>query len=241
MADRETLLNETFVALADTLVGDFDVVEFLSMLSSRCVDLFDADDAGLLLADEHGHMQLAASSSHRMQVLEVLEVQHNEGPSPDAYRTGVAVQCPELREATERWPVFAAEAMAAGFRSAHALPMRLRADVIGALVLLCPAPGPLPERDIRAAQALADVATIGILHHRAAQESRLLAEQLEYALTSRIIIEQAKGIVAERLGLDVEQSYETLRRYSRQHNRRLVDLSRSVVEHDFDTGVLAEH
>lgn len=149
MAHREKLLSETFVALADTLVKDFDVVDFLSFLSRRCVDLFDAGEAGLMLADSEGHMQLAASSSHEMRLLELLEIQHDQGPCPNAYRAGAPVQSPDLRDATARWPQFAPDALAAGYRSALALPLRLRDDTIGALNLLRVEAGALPERGHR--------------------------------------------------------------------------------------------
>lgn len=238
MAQREKLLIETFVTLADTMVKDFDVVDFLSVLSRRCVDLFDAGDAGLMLADADGHMQLAASSSHEMRALELLELQHDQGPCPDAYRTGVPVQCPDLRDATERWPQFAPDALAAGFRSAHALPLRLRDVTIGALNLLRVEPGALPDDDVAAAQALADVATIGILHHRAATESHLLSEQLQYALNSRVTIEQAKGAIAHKLELTTDQAFEVLRRYSRDHNQRLADTAAAVVDRTLDAAAL---
>ena len=238
MAQRETLLIETFVKLADTMVKDFDVVDFLSVLSRRCVDLFDAGDAGLMLVDADGHMQVAASSSHEMRVLELLEIQHDQGPCPDAYRTGAPVQCPDLRDATQRWPQFAPDALTAGFRSAHALPLRLRDVTIGALNLLRVEPGALPDEDIAAAQALADVATIGILHHRAAAESHLLSEQLQYALNSRIVIEQAKGVIAHKLELNTDQAFEVLRRYSRDHNQRLADTAVAVVDRTLDTAAL---
>ena len=230
MADRETLLAETFVALADTMINDFDVVDFLSMLSTRCVDLFDAGDAGLMLADGSGNLVVVASSSHRMRELELFELQHDEGPCPEAFHLGQPVECGDLREATERWPRFAAEALDAGYRSVHALPMRLRDDVIGALNLIRATPGSLPEDDLEAAQALANVATIGILHHRAAEESRLLSEQLQHALTSRIVIEQATGVIAQRLNLDMDEAFNRVRRYSRDHNRRLADVARSIVD-----------
>ena len=230
MADRETLLAETFVALADTMISDFDVVDFLSMLSARCVDLFDAGDAGLMLADGSGNLVVVASSSHRMRELELFELQHDEGPCPEAFHLGQPVECGDLREATERWPRFAGEALDAGYRSVHALPMRLRDDVIGALNLIRVIPGALPEEDLEAAQALANVATIGILHHRAAEESRLLSEQLQHALTSRIVIEQATGVIAQRLNLDMDEAFNRVRRYSRDHNRRLADVARSIVD-----------
>jgi GAF domain-containing protein len=230
VADRETLLAETFVALADTMISDFDVVDFLSMLSTRCVDLFDAGDAGLMLADGSGNLVVVASSSHRMRELELFELQHDEGPCPEAFHLGQPVECGDLREATERWPRFVREALDAGYRSVHALPMRLRDDVIGALNLIRVTPGSLPEEDLDAAQALANVATIGILHHRAAEESRLLSEQLQHALTSRIVIEQATGVIAQRLNLDMDEAFNRVRRYSRDNNRRLADIARSIVD-----------
>lgn len=238
MAHRENLLIETFVTLADTMVKDFDVVDFLSMLSTRCVDLFDAGEAGLMLADAEGHMQLAASSSHEMRVLELLELQYDQGPCPDAYRSGAPVQSPDLRDATARWPQFAPDAIAAGYRSALALPMRLRDETIGALNLLRVEPGALPDDDIAAAQALADVATIGILHHRNAAESHLLSDQLQYALDSRVIIEQAKGAIAERLDLGTDAAFNALRRYSRDHNQRLVDTATAVVDRSLDAAAI---
>lgn len=239
MAQREALLTETFVALADTMVKDFDVVEFMSMLSGRCVDLFDAGDAGLMLVDPEGIMHLAASSSHEMRLLELLELQHAEGPCPDAYRSGVPVQCADLRDATERWPVFAPAALAAGFHSATALPMRLRDHTIGALNMLRVEPGMLPDADIVAAQALTDVATIGILHHRAATESNLLSEQLQYALDSRIVIEQAKGAIAQKLDLDTDQAFNALRAYSRSNQVRLVDTATAIIARTLDAAELS--
>ena len=230
MPTYEGLLAQTFVTFADTLVTDFDVVDFLSMLANRSVELFDAGDAGIMLADQRGRMQVAASSSHQMRLLELFEVQHDEGPCPDAYRTGVAVQCDDLEAHGDRWPMFAPEALRAGFRSVFAFPMRLRDDTIGALNLIRVQPGSLREGELQAAQALADVATIGILHHRAAEESRLLAEQLQYALNSRVVIEQAKGVVGHHLGLGMDEAFGALRRYSRDHNRRLVDVAAAIVD-----------
>ena len=230
MPTYEGLLAQTFVTFADTLVTDFDVVDFLSMLANRSVELFDAGDAGIMLADPRGRMQVAASSSHQMRLLELFEVQHDEGPCPDAYRTGVAVQCDDLEAHGDRWPMFAPEALRAGFRSVFAFPMRLRDDTIGALNLIRVQPGSLREGELQAAQALADVATIGILHHRAAEESRLLAEQLQYALDSRVVIEQAKGVVGHQLSLGMDEAFGALRRYSRDHNRRLVDVAAAIVD-----------
>ncbi len=241
VAQREALLVDTFVTLADTMVTDFDVVDFLSVLSDRCVELFEAGAAGLMLADGAGHLQLIASSSHQMRLLELLELQDNDGPCPDAYRTGLPVQCLDLRTATERWPTFAPSAVAAGFCSAHALPMRLRDDVIGALNLISPAVGPLSDQDLAAAQALAAVATIGILQNRATAESSLLTAQLQYALSSRVVVEQAKGVVSHFFTIDMDQAFDRLRRYSRNHNARLTDVARAIVTKALTVDALASN
>jgi len=237
MTRREALLSETFVALADTLVRDFDVVEFLSLLASRCQDLFDAGEAGLMLVDPEGKMRLVASSSHQMETLELLEIQYDEGPCPDAYRSAAQVVCADL--ATEvRWPTFGPAAIRAGFRSVVALPMRLRGEVIGALNMIRPQPGALPSEDVAAAQALADVATIGLLQHRAARESELLAEQLQYALTSRVVIEQAKGVIAQDLDLDMREAFDALRRHCRDNNLAIAEVARAIVERTMSPEVL---
>ena len=238
MPQREILLARTFVDVADTLVADFDVVEFLTVLTTRCVELFDLSEAAILLGNGDG-VRVAASSSHEMQLLELFEIQHDDGPSLDCYRTGKRVRCPDLREATDRWPRFAPEAVASGWASVYALPMRLRNDTIGSLNLLRSAPGDLDPADLVAAQALADVATIGILQHRAAEEHRLLAEQLQYALDSRIAVEQAKGVIAQHAGLDMDGAFAALRRYARDHNTRLVDVAHAVADRSLPTVEIA--
>jgi transcriptional regulator with GAF, ATPase, and Fis domain len=230
MPNREELLNRTFVDVADTLVADFDIVEFLTLLAARCVELFDLAAAGLLLADPQGGVSVAASSDERTQLLELFELQHDEGPCLDCYRQGVAVRCEDLEVDGGRWPTFTPEARARGFASVYALPMRLRQQVIGSLNLLRAEPHGLDVTSLVAAQALADVATIGILQHRAAQEHQLLAEQLQYALTSRVVVEQAKGVLAEHGRLTMDEAFAALRRYSRNHNARLADVARAVVE-----------
>jgi GAF domain-containing protein len=229
VAQREALLAQTFVDMADTLVADFDVLDFLTVLTTRCVELFDLSQAGLMLANLRREVAVAASSSHEMEVLELFELQHQEGPCLDCFHTGQPVRCDDLERALARWPRFAPEALAAGFRSVYALPLRLRDQVIGALNLLRAQPGVFGADDLVAAQALADVATIGILQHRAADEYRLLAEQLQYALNSRIVIEQAKGVLAEHAGVDMDGAFAALRRYARDNNRRLVDTAAAVV------------
>jgi GAF domain-containing protein len=164
-----------------------------------------------------------------MRVLELFELQAQEGPCLDSYRTGLPVVNQDLASVDGRWPRFAAEALAAGFHSVHALPMRLRGTVIGALNLFHIDAGDMRPADIEVAQALADVATIAILQHRATLEGQLVNEQLQMALNSRIVIEQAKGMAGERLGLSMEQAFATLRNHARNHNLLLVDVARSVI------------
>ena len=215
--------------LADTLVADFDVVELLTRLTDRCVDVLEVDAAGLMLVSVEGDLRVMASSSEAVRVLELFEVQSQEGPCLDCYRTGRAVVNQDLTLTNGRWPRFTAEALAGGIRAVHALPMRLRGNVIGALNLFHAEPTHLPDADVEAAQALADVATIAILQHRAALEAQVLNEQLSQALNTRIVIEQAKGVVAERQGLDMEQAFAHLRTHARNHNRRLADVAREVI------------
>jgi GAF domain-containing protein len=227
---REAMLTRTFVELADTLVADFDVVELLTLLADRCVDVLDVGAAGLMLVSPEGDLRVMASSSDAMRVLELFELQAQEGPCLDCYRTGAAVVNQDLLEANGRWPRFGPEAIAAGFRSVHALPMRLRGTVIGALNLFHTVPGEMRPPDIAVAQALADVATIAILQHRAALEAQVINEQLQGALNSRVIIEQAKGVVAERNGLTMEDAFSTLRNHARRHNLRLADVASQVID-----------
>ncbi|HZN13146.1 MAG TPA: GAF and ANTAR domain-containing protein [Acidimicrobiales bacterium] len=226
---RETLLARTLVELADTLVDDFDIIELLTLLTDRCVDVLDVGAAGLMLVGPDGNLRVMASSSETMRVLELFELQSEQGPCLECYRDGTPVVNQDLASVSDRWPRFAAEALKAGFHSVHALPMRLRGAVIGALNLFRIEPGEMSAIDVAAAQALADVATIAILQHRAMLAAQLLNEQLQNALNSRVLIEQAKGMVAERLGADMEHAFLALRTYARSHNRRLVDVAGDVI------------
>ncbi len=226
---KQSTLARTLVELADTLVADFDVVDLLTRLADRCVEVLDVDAAGIMLAAPDGQLRVIASSSEAMRVLELFELQAQEGPCLDCYSTRLPVVNQDLAEVNGRWPRFAAEAMAAGFHSAHALPMRLRGSVIGALNLFHIDAGEMPQDDVDAAQALADIATIAILQHRASTEAQSVNEQLNHALNSRIVIEQAKGMLAERLGLDMDQAFRTLRGHSRNHNLRLADVAGDVI------------
>jgi len=226
---REQLLASTFVQLADTLVDDYDVVELLDVLVNACVDLLDVSAAGLLLKDQKGNLAVVASSSEESRLLEICQLQSDEGPCLDCVRAGSAVTSTDLESEADRWPVFVAAAVPAGFRSVVAVPMRLRAQTIGGLNLFSEAPGTMSDDDQRLAQALADVASIGILHQRSMHRSSLLAEQLQTALNSRVLVEQAKGVLAERNRIDMDTAFNALRRYARDHNRKLVDLARAVV------------
>lgn len=226
---REAALARTFVELADTLVADFAVVDLLTRLADRCVEALDVETAGIMLAAPDGHLRVMASSSETMRVLELFEIQTQEGPCLDCHHTGLPVANQDLAAVDGRWPRFTAEAVAAGFHSAHALPMRLRGTVIGALNLFRAGSGEMAAADFEVAQAFADVATIAILQHRAAHEAQVINEQLTHALNSRVLIEQAKGMIAERLGLDMERSFTALRTHARNHNVRLADVADEII------------
>jgi GAF domain-containing protein len=240
MPGREELLVGTFVEVADTLVNDFDVVDFLTTLTVRCVELFDTSEAGLMLVDRSGGLRIAASSSGAMNHLELFELQHHEGPCVDCFQSGEPVTCADLEAEIERWPAFGPEALRSGFHSVHALPMRLRDTRIGSLNLLRHEPGPLDPEDLRAMQALADVATIGLLQQRAAEDAKVLADQLQHALNSRVIIEQAKGVLAQSLQVGMDEAFDLLRRYSRDRNRRLSEVAAAVVTGELSARDVAE-
>lgn len=235
---REELLTQTLVQLADTLVEDFDLVDVLTALSDRCVEILDVSAAGLMLMSPDGVLRRMASSSEAMRVLEVFEQESEEGPRPDCYRSGRPVVNVNLVEVDGRWPGFAPQAIAAGFRSVHALPMRLRGRTIGALNLFREGEGYLSAADVVVAQALADVATIGIIQQRAAAEAQALNEQLQQALNSRIVIEQAKGIVAEAMNIDMPTAFSRLRDHARNNNLKLGDVARAVIDKTLSPGLL---
>jgi GAF domain-containing protein len=223
------LLSETFVELTDTMVADFDIIDFLHVLTERSVELLDVSAAGLLLADPRGELRVVAASSEAARLLELFQLQSDQGPCLDCFRTGRPVSAADLR-AGQRWPRFAAAAEQAGFRAVQALPMRLRDQVIGALNLFRATAGPFDAEAVSVGQALADVATISLLHERSMRRTDTLNEQLQAALNSRVIIEQAKGKLAERLGIDVNQAFTLLRDQARNRNQRLSDLARALVD-----------
>ena len=224
------VLSATFVELADTLVADFDVIDFLHVLTDRSVQLLDVSAAGLLLADPRGELRVVAASSEAARLLELFQIQSDQGPCLDCFRTGQPIDAEDLAASAQRWPRFAPAAQQAGFAAVQALPMRLRDQVIGALNLFRASPGAFPPADKRVGQALADVATISLLHERSMRHSDTLNEQLQTALNSRVIIEQAKGKLAERLGLDMDQAFTLLRDFARNRNRRLSDLAQAFID-----------
>ena len=227
---RESLLISTLVELADSLVDDFDVIDVLSLLSLRCVEAIDIDAAGVMLASPGGELQVIASSSESMRVLELFQIQANEGPCVDCYGDGHAIVNHSLKDPDDRWPQFSPRAIAYGFHSVHCLPMRLRGRTIGALNLFRKERGTLDASDVVVAQGLADVATIAILQHQTSIDAATLNNQLSFALNSRIIIEQAKGKVSEASGLDMERSFQRIRNHARNHNLRLTELARGIAE-----------
>jgi GAF domain-containing protein len=235
---REVLLARALVELADTLVDDFDVVDLLTLLVDRCVEVLGVSAAGLMLLAPEGDLRVLASSSEAMRVVELFELQSREGPCLDCHQSGEPVVNQDLVVVNGRWPTFAPVALNAGFQLVHALPMRLRGQVIGALNLFQTREDALDTVDVAAGQAMADMATIAILHHRAAVESQLLTEQLSFALNSRIVIEQAKGVLAERRDLEMEQAFALLRNHARNHNLRLADVAQHVIDHTLDAAAL---
>jgi GAF domain-containing protein len=237
---RELLLGQTFVRLADSLVHGFDVVELLDGLVTSCVDLLDATAVGLMLTDQRGQLRVMATSSERSLTLELFELQNDEGPCLDCFRSGAPVSVLDPAEQEARWPLFAAELRARGFGPSYALPMRLRDDVIGALNLFG-APGlMLAESDLQIAQALADVATIAIMQHRTIRAGEQLAEQLQTALNSRIAIEQAKGVISEHAHVEMDVAFDLLRGYARRSQLRLSDVAAAIAARRIEPGTVTQ-
>jgi transcriptional regulator with GAF, ATPase, and Fis domain len=234
MTSREQLLASTFVSLADTLVADFDVIDFLHTLATRSVELLDADAAGIMLADPNGCLHVMASSTEEARLLELYELQNNEGPCLDCYRTGRPIARDDQSAMRSSWPAFTTELQGLGFHSAQALPMRLRDNTIGALNLFRLEPGQLTHADLLIGQAMADVATVGLIQERAITASEQLATQLQTALHSRVQLEQAKGVLAQRAGLPMDEAFQVMRAYARSHNRRLSDVAAQIIDGTLD-------
>jgi GAF domain-containing protein len=232
-------LAEALVEFADTLVDDFDVIDFMHRLAIRCVDLLAVDAAGLMLADQYGQLRVVAASSEQARLMDLMQLELDGGPCVSCYRSGTPVLVADL-SGTDRWPRLADRAAGLGLRAVFALPMRLRTEIIGVVNLFRAEPGGLSERDVRIGQALADVATIGLLQQRAIRRRQELAEQLQTALNTRVAIEQAKGVLAERFSLDMDTAFRALRQYARSGRLRLSDVAHDVVRGAADMTVMSE-
>ena len=238
MDNRDEWLARTFVELADTLVADFDLIEFLSMLAERCVELLGASEVGLVLAGPRG-LQVMASSTERMKVTELLEVQFEEGPCFECYRVGLPVLNQPLASADARWPRFAPRARESGFQMVHAVPLRLRNEVIGAMNVFDTSLHEMTRTESNLLRAFADAATIGILQERTVKQQSDLSVQLQGALNSRIAVEQAKGIVAERLQVDMDVAFAMIRNYARNRSTPLSAVADALVRGSLSTAELA--
>ncbi|SNT63807.1 GAF domain-containing protein [Streptosporangium subroseum] len=220
---------QVFVELADTLVAGFDVIDFLQMLAEHTVEIFEVDAAAILLADQRGALILMAASDDEVRLLELFQLQEQEGPCLDCFHSGEPVTCTDLSADSSRWPLFSAAAHEVGLHAVHAFPLRLRDQVLGTLGLFNTVPAELPQDTISVAQALADVATIGILNERTLREQHVITEQLQYALNSPVLIEQAKGMLAERARIDVGHAFTVIRKYARDHNRTVSSVAQDLI------------
>ncbi|GGY09378.1 GAF and ANTAR domain-containing protein [Streptomyces hiroshimensis] len=240
VASQQRML-EILVEAVDSLIDDFDLIDFLHRLTARCVELLDIDAVGVMIVNPYGELQVIAASDEHTRLLELFALQHEQGPCVECYRTGQLQLNINLESAqdTAAFGTFAERARGAGFRVTHAIPMRLRHQVIGALNLFHSRPGGITEPDVRLAQALADVATISILQQRTIEQGNVDKAQLQAALNSRVVIEQAKGVLAERCQIGLDEAFERMRGYARPRQLRLSELARQVVEGTLDTAVLA--
>lgn len=225
---RQALTATTFVEIVETLVGDFDVIEVLTVLTSRCVELLGAAAAGILLADGDGHLRVIGASTEQIQLLELFQVQNDQGPCLDCFHSGTVVLHSDL-DAVSPWPLFAAECQKTGFASVCAVPLRLKSRILGCLNLFMSAPGGLSRADVALAQALADVASISIIQDQATRDAAIREGNLQHALNSRIAIEQAKGMIAERNSTDMDEAFSRLRSYARNNNRGLTDVAHALI------------
>lgn len=238
---REHLASRALVSLADTLVADYDVIDLLDRLVAYCISLLSAEAAAIVLVDSRQVMRVMAASSEDAEFMELMQVQSDEGPCLDCYRTALPVSVSDLEEAAHRWPRFAtAIADRPTYRSVHALPLRLRGESLGALNLFRHQVGGLSPEDVHLAQALADVATIGILQERAIRRGEVVNEQLQAALNSRVVIEQAKGVISQYSGVDMNTAFNRLRSHARNTNQRLADIARMIVERQLSPEQLVE-
>ena len=228
IVDREQAVTEAFVALANSLADGVDVVDLLSGLAEDTTRLLDVASTGILLADRRGVLHVVAASSESIRDLEMFQLQREQGPCLDCYRGGTPVSVPDLREAVESWPLFSGAALAADFVSVHAVPMRLRDTVLGAVGFFGTSVGTLGDDDMRLGQALAYVAAVALVQERAAADREIINAQLQRALDSRVVLEQAKGVLFQRGDLTMDQAFAVLRGYARDHNLRLTEVAAAV-------------
>lgn len=226
---REALILDSFATLADTLVDDYDVLELLQTLVETCERLLDVRAAGILLADPNNQLEVVASTSEASRLVEIMQIGAEAGPCVESFTKGTVVSVPDVT-VDERWEEFSAHALSQGFRAVYAVPLRLRATVIGALNLFRSEPGEFTDYDRTAAQALADVATIGILHQRAYEQTEVVRDQLASALQSRVRIEQAKGVISHTRGTTTDEAFTIIRDYARSHRQRLSEVAQQIVE-----------
>lgn len=227
---REAHLSQTFVTLADTLVADYDMIDVLQTLVEQTSRILEAADAGILLPNDSGHLEVVASTSERSHLVSLLQLRADEGPCVDAYANGTPVSIDDIRTTTLRWPTFSASAAAVGYRSMHAIPMQFRGETIGSLNLFSERVGPMPPADITIAKALTDIATVSLTQERALRESNIAREQLQRALESRVLIEQAKGVVSHREQIDMDEAFILLRARARNSGRRLSVIAQEEID-----------
>jgi GAF domain-containing protein len=228
-------VSEVFVEFADTLIADFDLIDFLDRVCNRCVETLGVDAAGLTLVGPDGRPRFVAASSEESRLVELVQHQYSEGPCFDAIVRGEPVKVESAPEIRRRWPAIAVRVDGL-FESVYALPLRLRSEIIGGLNLFGRRPASMSAEGFRIAQALADTATIGIIQQRAVREGHLLSEQLQMALNTRIVIEQAKGVYAERHRTGMATAWNALRQYARDHNLSVHDVASGVVNRSLDVG-----
>jgi hypothetical protein len=240
-SDRERAVSQAFVSIANALVSDCDTVDLHTLLTDLSANLLDVSSAGLLLADADGVLRLAAASTEHTRNLELFLLQCDQGPCLDCFRDGVTISVADLSTEEARWPAFVPTALEAGFRSVYALPMHLGGTRLGTLGLFSYTARVLNDADLELGQAMADVASMALVATRNALEHVRLNEQLQTALESRVVVEQAKGLLAQLGSVTMDGAFDALRRYARDHNERLSEVARRVVSHELPGNQVFEH
>lgn len=233
--NSELAIVRALVELSDTLIDDFDIIEFLHRLCTYSVELLDVDAAGVILVDDEDRLTVLAASNGDIEVLNLFQIEHGQGPALTAYHSRQPVLARSKEVLLDRWPIFG-ESVTRNFASVYALPMRLRGDALGALNLYGRRPDILTHDDIPLSQALADIATIGLLQQQTIRKAHELSDQLQHALDSRTTIEQAKGKYRERYHVDAGVAFEALRSYSRSNNMKLVSVAEAFLNDDIAVG-----